>query len=65
MRVMGVISESKLKERCSSCKYYKPLIKRWHGIETKFARGGCYIGRESVYKSRTETCKKWEENKSV
>lgn len=49
----------------AKCGGYKPLIKRWHGIETKFARGGCYIGRESVYKSRTETCKKWEENKSV
>lgn len=66
MRISGVIPESELVGNCATCKHYQPLIKEWHGIKTKFARGGCSIRKYkdggNIYKSRTETCKKWEES---
>lgn len=56
MRIMGKQGIN-LDNKCACCKNYKPLIKKWNGIETMFARGSCILN--VTYKQRTESCKKY------
>ncbi|MDF2800839.1 MAG: hypothetical protein K0S61_742 [Anaerocolumna sp.] len=46
--------------KCGSCKYYEPLIKK----NIIWSRGKCTNTKKCGYRQRTDSCKKYEVNEA-